>query len=264
MQALVALSRHRFLTPNTTSLHNTTLQSQLSFEKSRIEKEYEDLELLGQGGFGRVIKAKHKIDKGMYAIKRIGLPPIDDTNYDKIMKEAHFLNKVKHENIVNYCCCWIEKNGCNDYAVKDLLQFDNEEDDDESESIEFKSSISFGGNKERSKGNSIKNIEQSVTGLLSTIKLPPSTHFLCIQMEYCGKATLEEVINLELTSQTNKFNAFAKQITEGLEHIHSKGIIHRDLKPSNIFLTENMEKIKIGDFGLATETLSRLNHGTKI
>jgi serine/threonine protein kinase len=28
-------------------------------------------------------------------------------------------------------------------------------------------------------------------------------------------------------------------------------IIHRDLKPMNIFLTENYEKVKIGDLGVA-------------
>jgi translation initiation factor 2-alpha kinase 1 len=46
---------------------------------------------------------------------------------------------------------------------------------------------------------------------------------------------------------------FAKQILEGLSHIHSHFIVHRDLKPSNIFLVN--KTLKIGDFGL----VKRLN-----
>jgi len=41
---------------------------------------------------------------------------------------------------------------------------------------------------------------------------------------------------------------FAKQILDGVSHIHSHDIIHRDLKPQNIFLVDKV--CKIGDFGL--------------
>ena len=38
----------------------------------------------------------------------------------------------------------------------------------------------------------------------------------------------------------------------GVSYAHSKYIIHRDLKFENIFLqSDNLEKIKIGDFGLS-------------
>jgi translation initiation factor 2-alpha kinase 4 len=75
------------------------------------------------------------------------------------------------------------------------------------------------------------------------------TRVLYIQMEYCEKKTLRDVIDEGINEQ-EAWRLF-RQILEGLVHIHSQGMIHRDLKPANIFLDSNND-IKIGDFGLAT------------
>ncbi|CAO3634097.1 unnamed protein product [Cunninghamella blakesleeana] len=78
---------------------------------------------------------------------------------------------------------------------------------------------------------------------------PKSTRVLYIQMEYCEKKTLRDIIDEKLDEQ--EIWRLFRQILEGLVHIHSQGMIHRDLKPSNIFLDSNND-VKIGDFGLAT------------
>ena len=52
------------------------------------------------------------------------------------------------------------------------------------------------------------------------------------------------------------------QIINGLNYLHSKGFIHRDLKPENILYKENINQIKIGDFGVAKEILYNNNNLT--
>ncbi|KAH7684689.1 serine/threonine-protein kinase OSR1, partial [Aphelenchoides avenae] len=42
-----------------------------------------------------------------------------------------------------------------------------------------------------------------------------------------------------------------KEVTCGLEHIHSAGVIHRDLKSANVLVNERAE-VKIADFGVST------------
>lgn len=42
-------------------------------------------------------------------------------------------------------------------------------------------------------------------------------------------------------------------MVQAVNHLHSLNIIHRDIKLENFLVGENLETIKIIDFGLATE-----------
>lgn len=64
--------------------------------------------------------------------------------------------------------------------------------------------------------------------------------------------TLKDFINQKFNSPIDIKLKLIRGMLEGLSYIHSRRIIHRDLKPPNIFVLENMNKVKIGDFGLAT------------
>lgn len=59
----------------------------------------------------------------------------------------------------------------------------------------------------------------------------------------------------EMTRYTRKNMSIFKQILKAVDYMHSQGVMHRDLKPRNIFLTEDAQCVKVGDFGLATEDI---------
>lgn len=85
----------------------------------------------------------------------------------------------------------------------------------------------------------------------NTMPSRSSRSILYIQMEFCEKQTLRDLIRRGLYDDPDEYWRLFRQILEGLAHIHGNGIIHRDLKPDNIFI--DVAKIpKIGDFGLAT------------
>lgn len=73
---------------------------------------------------------------------------------------------------------------------------------------------------------------------------------LFIQMEYCEKHTLADLIREGLYSKPDEYWRLFRQTLEALNHIHHEGIIHRDLKPMNIFIDQS-GNVKVGDFGLA-------------
>ncbi|KAM8945518.1 LOW QUALITY PROTEIN: interferon-induced, double-stranded RNA-activated protein kinase-like [Pelodytes ibericus] len=75
---------------------------------------------------------------------------------------------------------------------------------------------------------------------------------LFIQMELCEHGTLKTWIRARQTVDKTKVLEIFRQIVEGVAYIHSEKLIHRDLKPANLLFAKEM-KVKIGDFGLATE-----------
>jgi len=116
---------------------------------------------------------------------------------------------------------------------------DDDDNDDDSNFITFKNDYST--------QESASNKNESTSK--SDAKSDMPYKMLYIQMQYCEKKTLRNVIDEGLLTEEESWKYF-RQLLEGLAHIHSQGMIHRDLKPSNVFLDAN-DDVKIGDFGLA-------------
>ena len=72
--------------------------------KSRFQIEFEELHVLGRGASGVVVKAKHRLDSSLYAVKKIflGRKPIDQ----RIRREVLLISSVSHNSIVRYQSAW--------------------------------------------------------------------------------------------------------------------------------------------------------------
>jgi serine/threonine protein kinase len=164
-----------------------------------------------------------------------------------MLQEAILFASINNEHIVHYNNSWIE---VSDYT--EVIPVDNSEPvsptiiELESPYIEFATS-----EKETSGPSSEDDYESSRTHPHKITKIS-----LYIQMELC-KETLEDYVDKRtfplIEEEFNKSLDIARQLIEGIRIIHTEyKVIHRDLSLRNIFIGKD-NKIKIGDFGLATK-----------
>lgn len=71
-----------------------------------------------------------------------------------------------------------------------------------------------------------------------------------IAMEYLPGITLKDLIDNKTPFNLVDMIEIMIQVSNGLDHAHSKGIVHRDIKPDNIRILED-NSAKIMDFGIA-------------
>ncbi|KAK1006815.1 eukaryotic translation initiation factor 2-alpha kinase [Friedmanniomyces endolithicus] len=257
------------------SRHNS---SNVAEPISRYVMDFTEMGRLGKGGFGEVVKARNKLDGGVYAVKKVkkSLQLLD-----QVLSEVMLLNRLNHPYVVRYFSTWVEVDLSGGMLEDSSVTTDATTDEATEEAtsdgprmdfgfsstggLDFVSSsgypqIEFGDDdSENEAGTSDEDQDDVATADSSeredlAVKRPRSgsqkpPSILYIQMEYCERHTLRDLTRKGMTSDESW--RYVRQITEGLAHIHSHGIIHRDLKPDNIFI-DLAGNPKIGDFGLAT------------
>jgi hypothetical protein len=95
--------------------------------KSRLDLDFKNLEKIGEGGFGVVLKGVHRLDKGINAIKIIKLSSVNDK--ENIINEAITMTKISSKHIVQYKTCWIDN-----ILGSASKFFDNDDEENEDES----------------------------------------------------------------------------------------------------------------------------------
>ena len=170
---------------------------------------FEILDVLGDGGFGKVFKAKNNFDQAEFAIKEIlfnGKPIVfqiirfanrnnifilDKTKFEInfLLRGANTLAKCSGDYVVQYFDHWIENNDC--LYIQMELCSDN-----------------------------LKNIIQQKQQFFrnnSSEPMKPIEYFISCQL-------FEEVI-------------------ECVKYLHDSNIMHRDLKPENILIIKNSDNL---------------------
>ena len=96
--------------------------------------------------------------------------------------------------------------------------------------------------------NYLKNLSHpNIISLYETIETKDCFYII---MEYAENDLFSYIVkNNFLNELTAK--KFFYQIISSIKYIHKKKITHRDIKPENILLTQNNQKVKLIDFGLA-------------
>lgn len=77
---------------------------------SRYAQEFDQLEKLGGGASGLVWKVRNKLDRGIYAVKKISLREHDPQS-SRIQREVTMISRLVHKSIVRYYAAWMEQAG---------------------------------------------------------------------------------------------------------------------------------------------------------
>ncbi|KLO11482.1 hypothetical protein SCHPADRAFT_831061 [Schizopora paradoxa] len=263
-------------------------------QTSRWRDDWQELDELGSGGFGTVVKARNKIDERIYAGKP-GEFDRGDKNDRKIFREVTALSRLNHQNIVRYYTTWVEE------AVASPS---NAPSDTESEDGQTVDGHRSSGLRERTRSGWIEDLSDNPTSFdlndLDTTTTSgasfPSIHYTSgdvfsgsedegtddeaeqiitnihdiasiycsyLRQEYVENQTLQERIaeGLDAAESMRLFH----QIVDALVHMSNLGILHRDIKCTNIFIGAyaNHDSLlllsRFGDFGLATSSLAAVD-----
>ncbi|KAF2755846.1 kinase-like protein [Pseudovirgaria hyperparasitica] len=258
---------------------------------SRFASEWVESGRLGKGGYGEVVKARNKLDGRIYAIKKIkqnsasaltevlsevmllsrlnhpyvvryytAWPEDDVSGVSETEEDSSTLPDesssapLRTKPGLDYAT---STGGLDFISSSGFPRIEFGEDSDDGDDEEDDDGVVFGSDTDDDldelgldgkKSPSPLKLRRTISSNRNARTVKTT---LYIQMEYCERHTLRDLIRRGLYDDTDESWKLFRQVLEGLVHIHGHGIIHRDLKPDNVFI-DVANTPRIGDFGLAT------------
>eukprot|EP00930_Biecheleria_cincta_P047815 TRINITY_DN33216_c0_g1_i1.p1 TRINITY_DN33216_c0_g1~~TRINITY_DN33216_c0_g1_i1.p1 ORF type:complete len:1572 (-),score=289.98 TRINITY_DN33216_c0_g1_i1:89-4804(-) len=253
---LAANAKARLEARNTTPGADRSEGNQ-SVPSGRYASDFEELRLLGKGGFGVVMKVRHRVDRQLYAIKRLSLEG-SASDRQRLLNECALLPRLTHLHIVRYYQAWIETEQVETARPPSKVGASAIRGNAGRGALARRTSVRTVPAEILPEGDDWLSLPGTAgawkAGQTSLEPGSSQKEILYIQMEFCDGTTLREAINSgELHKDEALIWKLFRQVLDALAYLHSKGLIHRDIKPPNIFLSRaDGGHAKLGDFGLST------------
>ncbi|KAF9561509.1 other/PEK/GCN2 protein kinase [Agrocybe pediades] len=234
---------------------------------SRWKEDWEELELLGKGAYGSVVKARNKIDSRIYAVKKIRLKTMQS---DKIFREVNALSRLSHRNIVRYYTTWVETQEPASSANSEDSGTDSSTEAGTSTEEEGLTSVPYTATEHDLPVNGAFNLDDLSNSLPGNGSSFPSIHFSSstnnsedssssgedqdefgdlfspatksrsksgpTSLEFVERQTLRERVMEGLPDDEKEGWRLFQQLLDALVHMSTLNILHRDIKLNNIFI----------------------------